>query len=141
MAYEQLIKVSTMLISNRKALTLCALLTSLSFASWADTPSLLPGQDMHPPGAKVDIDEDQDEVLEAVREGKIRPFSELYQTVAQQLNGRVIKVELEEDDDMWVYELKIVYQNSVYKVEYNARDLSIFSIRGRNVMELIKRQR
>lgn len=128
-----------MLNLHGKVLVFCTLLTSLSFASWADTPLPPPGQEMHPPGAKIDIDEDQNEVFEAVREGKIRPFSELYQTVAQQLNGRVIKVELEEDDDMWVYELKIVYQNSVYKVEYNARDLSIFSIRGRNVMELIKR--
>ena len=128
-----------MLNLHGKVLVFCTLLTSLSFASWADAPLPPPGQEMHPPGAKIDIDEDQNEVFEAVREGKIRPFSELYQAVAEQLNGRVIKVELEEDDDMWVYELKIVYQNSVYKVEYNARDLSIFSIRGRNVMELIKR--
>lgn len=128
-----------MLHLHGKALAFCTLLTSLSFASWADTPPPPPKQEMHPPGAQVDIDEDQDEVYQAVREGKIRPFSELYQAVAQQLNGRVIKVELDEDDDMWVYELKMVYQNSVYKVEYNARDLSIIALRGRNVMELIKR--
>ncbi len=56
----------------------------------------------------------------APSKGLIRPFAELYTTVDQQLNGRLIKVELDEDDDEWIYELKLVYDNKVFRVEYNA---------------------
>ena len=64
-------------------------------------------QDAYKPGAKVKFDEDQDEVYDAVQQGLIKPFSELYSAVDSELNGRVIKVELEEDDGQWFYELKL----------------------------------
>lgn len=66
-------------------------------------------------------------------------FAELYATVDQQLNGRLIKVELDEDDDEWIYELKLVYDNQVFRVEYNAATLELMSIRGRNVIRAIKK--
>lgn len=90
-------------------------------------------------GARVEIEEDQDEVFAAVRQGRIRPFSELYSTIDEQLYGRVIKVELEEDDHEWIYELKLVHDNKVIEVEYNATSLELMSIEGRNVLEFIKR--
>ena len=124
------------------SLSFVAVLTSLSLPVWAEgamPPPPPPAQNIHPPGAQVNIDEQQREVYQAVKEGKIRPFSELYQTVDAQLFGRVIKVELEKEGHLWVYELKLVYQNKVYKVEYNARNLDMMSIRGKNVIELIKR--
>lgn len=90
-------------------------------------------------GTQIEIDEEQDEVYRAVQLGLIRPFTELYSAVDQQLNGRLIKVELDEDDDEWVYELKLVHDNQVVRVEYNAATLELMSIRGRNVMHAIKK--
>lgn len=55
------------------------------------------------------------------------------------MNGRLIKVELDEDDDEWIYELKLVYDNQVFRVEYNAATLELMSIRGRNVIRAIKK--
>ncbi|MGR5488997.1 PepSY domain-containing protein, partial [Vibrio alfacsensis] len=80
-------------------------------------------QDVQPDGARIEFEEDQDEVYDAVQQGLIKPFSELFATVERDLNGRVIKVELEEDDDEWIYELKLLHEQDVIKVEYNATTL------------------
>lgn len=90
-------------------------------------------------GARIEIDEDQDEVYEAVKDGKIQPFSALYATIGAQLNGRVIKVELEEDDDEWVYELKLMHEDNVIRAEYNATTLELMELRGRNLNSVIKK--
>lgn len=95
-------------------------------------------QDVHKEGTRIEFEEDQDEVYEAVQEGYIRPFSEMYAAVENDLHGRIIKVELEEDDDIWVYELKINYMNNIIKVEYNAETLEMLMIKGRNFKDAIK---
>ncbi|MGF1841401.1 PepSY domain-containing protein [Vibrio atlanticus] len=95
-------------------------------------------QDVHKAGTRIEFEEDQDEVYEAVQEGYIRPFSEMYAAVENDLHGRIIKVELEEDDDIWVYELKINFQNNIIKVEYNAETLEMLMIKGRNFKKAIK---
>ncbi|MBW3696765.1 hypothetical protein EK599_13785 [Vibrio sp. T187] len=96
-------------------------------------------QDVHREGTRIEFDEDQDEVFDAVQDGLIQPFSELYAAIEAQLNGRVIKVELEEDDDEWIYELKLVHDNNVIKVEYNATTLEMIEIKGRNLHDVIKK--
>lgn len=96
-------------------------------------------QDAYKPGAKVKFDEDQDEVYDAVQQGLIKPFSELYSAVDSELNGRVIKVELEEDDGQWFYELKLVHNHNVVKVKYNATTLALMEVKGHNILEIIKR--
>lgn len=96
-------------------------------------------QDAYKEGARIEFDEDQDEVFDAVQQGLIQPFSALYKTVDQQLNGRLIKVELEEDDDQWIYELKLVHDNNIIKVEYNATTLEMIEIKGRSLHDVIKK--
>ncbi|MGF1753966.1 hypothetical protein L4C33_10255 [Vibrio makurazakiensis] len=96
-------------------------------------------QDVHKQGTRIEFEEDQDEVYDAVQSGLIRPFSELYDAIESQLHGRVIKVELEEDDDEWIYELKLVHDNNVIKVEYNATTLEMIEIKGRNLQNVIKK--
>ncbi|MCW8329981.1 PepSY domain-containing protein [Photobacterium sp. SDRW27] len=87
----------------------------------------------------LEIDEDHDDVMEAVQQGLIQPFSALQATVSKQLNGRIIKVELEEDDDIWIYELKLIdSNNNIVKVEYEAKTLSIIEIKGRGLENVIK---
>lgn len=95
-------------------------------------------QDVHKPGAKIEFEEDQDEVYEAVRRGYIRPFSEMYAAVERDLHGRIIRVELEEDDDIWIYELKVNFENNIIKVEYNAQTLEMMLIKGRNFKQALK---
>ncbi|MGY0615754.1 PepSY domain-containing protein [Vibrio sp. FJH11] len=97
-------------------------------------------QDVVKPGTQIEFDEDQDEVYRAVQNGYIRPFSELYATVEKDLYGRIIKVELEEDDNEWVYELKILFDNIVLKVEYDAATLEMLEVKGRNFNRALKPQ-
>ncbi len=96
-------------------------------------------QDEHLSGVQVELEEDQDEVYHAVKQGKIKPFSELSKVIEQQLNGRLIKVELEEDNDEWIYELKLLYQNRVIEVEYDAAKLYLMKMKGHNLIEVIKK--
>ncbi|NRB66450.1 MAG: hypothetical protein HRU48_03630 [Vibrio sp.] len=96
-------------------------------------------QDVHKAGTEIEFEEDQDEVYDAVRKGYIRPFSELYAAVEQDLHGRIIKVELEEDDDIWIYELKLNFNNNIIKVEYNAKSLEMMLIKGRNFKQALKK--
>ncbi|MBO1389123.1 hypothetical protein BVJ66_11495 [Vibrio cholerae] len=128
-------------MQQRPQASLLLLLLLLGFAlpTHADNKVRDWEQSSYREGMQIEIDEDQDDVYRAVQKGLIRPFAELYATVDQQLNGRLIKVELDEDDDEWIYELKLVYDNQVFRVEYNAATLELMSIRGRNVIRAIKK--
>ncbi len=123
-------------LKSAALLTLLASMSSLTLAAPSQPND--PIQDAYKEGTQVKIDEDQDAVYEAVQKGLIRPFSELYATIDKELNGRLIKVELEEDDDEWIYDLKLVHENKVIRVEYNATTLELMSIKGRNVLSAIK---
>lgn len=133
-----------MLNSKLNTATLIALLTgfcSVGTASVAFAAQPLlndPIQDTYKEGTQVKIDENQDEVYAAVQKGLIKPFSELYAAIDNELNGRLIKVELEEEDDEWIYDLKLVHEDKVIRVEYNATTLELMSIQGRNVLSVIK---
>lgn len=96
-------------------------------------------QDADRAGARVEFEEDQDEVFEAVQKGYVRPFSEMFAAVERDLNGRIIHVELEEDDDIWIYELKLNHNNNIIKVEYNAQTLEMLQIKGRHIKEALKK--
>lgn len=97
-------------------------------------------QDIVTSGTHNEFADDQDGVYNAVQNGYIRPFSELYATVEKDLYGRIIKVELEEDNNEWVYELKILFDNSVLKVQYDAATLEMLEVKGRNFSEALKPQ-
>lgn len=131
-----------MLTKSIKASLLSTLLVVFVFPAHASNHGQPSGhdlvQDAYKEGTAVEFEEDQDEVFEAVQQGLIKPFSELYRTVDKQLNGRLIKVELEEDDNEWIYELKLVHENNVIKVEYNATTLEMIKIQGRNLTDVIK---
>ncbi|WED27975.1 hypothetical protein L3V77_07005 [Vibrio sp. DW001] len=120
-------------------LLLISLLSCSVSASDSEENGHMLVQDEFRNGTSIEFDEDQDEVYDAVKRGLIKPFSELYSAVDQQLNGRLIKVELDEDDDEWVYELKIIHEENVFKVEYNATTLEIVEIKGRNLLNVIKK--
>ncbi|MDV6250789.1 PepSY domain-containing protein [Vibrio sp. EA2] len=133
--------------SQRVAMFLSLLPMVISAPTFAQQKDLLASQDGHAivqdvikPGTEIEFDEDQDEVYRAVQNGDIRPFSELYATVEKDLYGRIIKVELEEDNHAWVYELKILFDSNVLKVEYDAATLEMLEVKGRNFNKALKPQ-
>ena len=61
---------------------------------------------------------------QAVSEG-VRPFHELME-VASRLPVRVLRVDLGEEDGVWLYELRLIdEENSVIKVGYRADNLEM----------------
>lgn len=78
------------------------------------------------------------EVTKAVQKGLIQPFSLLHAKIEKDIYGRIIEVELEEDDDQWHYEIKLIHENNIIEVEYDALTLNIVEIEARDVLSVIK---
>lgn len=92
--------------------TLCGLLTLLLPPAWA---------------GRVD----QDRALAERGRGQILPLERLLHDVGRQLPGRMLKVELEEDDGRWVYEIRWQLPDGrVLELELDARDASWLQLKG-----------
>ena len=73
---------------------------------------------------------------QAVSEGRVRPFHEVME-VASLLPVRVLRVDLGEEDGIWLYELKLIdSENSVIKVGYRADNLELVWHKGHHLERL-----
>ena len=71
----------------------------------------------------------QDCALGAFKSGEIRPLSEVLSVARAQVPGEVVKVELEREDGIWVYEIKVLTPSGRRReVEINAHTLAIIKI-------------
>lgn len=81
----------------------------------------------------------QDQVMLAVNQGWIQPFSKIQTTVKTYLDARIIKVELECLHNEWIYKLRLINNdNNIIKAEYNAETLSLININGKSPSHMIK---
>lgn len=84
----------------------------------------------------IEYEEDLDEVTAAVEAKEISPFIDLLAIIERDFNGRVIKVELEKDDDyseddIWIYEIKILdADRNVVKADFDAKTFRLLAIKG-----------
>ncbi|MCR9122881.1 MAG: PepSY domain-containing protein [Phyllobacteriaceae bacterium] len=66
--------------------------------------------------------DDQDRALEAVRRGEILPLADILAVVDARFGGRVIEIELDADDGVYVYEMELVSaQGRLYEVYVDAK--------------------
>lgn len=76
---------------------------------------------------------DDDDHLEAralLQRGEILPLARILETVHERVPGDVIEVELERDDGIWEYEVKVLTAaGRVRKVELDARDGTVRKIK------------
>ncbi|WP_255581722.1 PepSY domain-containing protein [Cupriavidus sp. AU9028] len=92
------------------------------------------------PIAPARADADADMARAALRSGEILPLTRILQTVASQYEGDVIDVELERDDGIWKYEIKLLLPTeSVAKLEYDARNATLLKSKGRGLESARKR--
>lgn len=69
---------------------------------------------------------------EEVPEADIVPLPELLVHVREQFQGRLLEVELDDEDDGWVYEIKLLStQGNVLELEYDAGTMELLEVRGR----------
>ncbi len=70
----------------------------------------------------------------AVELGRVAPLEKLFERVRAEFPGRIIKLELEDEDGTvggWVYEVKILRGDGVViEVEYDAVDLRVLEAEG-----------
>jgi uncharacterized membrane protein YkoI len=77
------------------------------------------------PGCK----DNQNCALDAFRSGQIRPLSEVLAAVREKVPGEVIKVELDREDGVWIYEIKVLTPAGRRReVEINAQTLEIIKV-------------
>ncbi|WP_421182883.1 PepSY domain-containing protein [Aeromonas enteropelogenes] len=82
------------------------------------------------------ITPDEAQLQQAVREGRVRPFQEMME-VAARLPVRVLRVDLGEEDGVWLYELRVIdRENSVLKVAYRADNLEMVWAKGHHLERL-----
>jgi uncharacterized membrane protein YkoI len=78
--------------------------------------------------------DDDDDAEEAVEQGAVAPPAALFERIAGDFGGRVLRLELEHEDDGrdWVYDVKLLLADGqVIKVEYDAVTLEILEVKGR----------
>jgi uncharacterized membrane protein YkoI len=81
----------------------------------------------------VRADDDAD-AEEAVEQGAVAAPPALFERIAADFGGRVLRLELEHEDDGrdWVYDVKLLLADGqVIKVEYDAVTLEILEVKGR----------
>jgi uncharacterized membrane protein YkoI len=99
---------------------ICAVLVLLAFAP----PPAAVAQD-----PSADCRRAQDCALDALQSGEIRPLPEVLAVAREKLPGELVKVELEREDGIWVYEIKILTPSGKRReIEIDARTLAVIKI-------------
>ena len=76
---------------------------------------------------------DHDRARRALEAGEIMPLSRILDQVERDNPGRVLEVELEREDDRWLYEIKLLQDGGrVLKLKVDARDAQVLGIKGHN---------
>lgn len=71
----------------------------------------------------------QDCALDAFKSGEIRPLSEILAVARAQVPGEVVKVKLEREKGVWIYEMKILTPAGKRReVEINAQTLAVIKV-------------
>ena len=78
-------------------------------------------------------DSDHDAARRAVERGEIRPLNEILNVLRAQVPGQVVDVELEREDENWVYEIKVLDSGGRRTKAYiDARTGEILKSKSRN---------
>ena len=85
-------------------------------------------------------DDDWRRLHHEVEAGRIKPLSEILDSLARDWVGDVIDVDIEKDDGQIIYEIELLGpQGQVVEFEVNARTGEVLEIEGRNVRGMERR--
>lgn len=84
-----------------------------------------------PPHASgEDCKRKQDCALDAFQRGEVRPLSEVLTVARAKVPGEVVKVELDREDGIWVYEIKVLTASGrVRELDIDAKTLAIIKVK------------
>jgi uncharacterized membrane protein YkoI len=90
--------------------------------------ALLAAPPAAPPAA---ADDDHERARAAVEAGRIRPLAELLAEVERRFVGQVVETDLDDDDDRWSYEFKLLPPSGhMYRVVLDAATGRVLETRG-----------
>ncbi|MCW9014575.1 MAG: PepSY domain-containing protein [Gammaproteobacteria bacterium] len=79
-------------------------------------------------------DSDHDRARQALEAGEILPLRTILRQLERDYPGQIVEVELEHDDDMWVYEIELLRSGgSLIKMKVDASDGTLIGIKGRDI--------
>ncbi len=79
-------------------------------------------------------DSDHERARAALESGEILPLQEIIAKVEPIYPGQILEVELDRDDDLWIYEIKLVRDNGVLmKIKLDASDGRLIGVKGRDI--------
>ncbi|ASC65973.1 peptidase [Achromobacter denitrificans] len=77
---------------------------------------------------------DHERARQALEAGKVLPLGAVLDIVERDFPGQVVKVEFEEDDDEFIYEIRVLQSGgSILKLKIDARDGTLLGIKGRDI--------
>jgi uncharacterized membrane protein YkoI len=79
-------------------------------------------------------DSDHERARAALESGEILPLQKIIAKLEQIYPGQILEVELDRDDGLWIYEIKLVRDNGVLiKIELDASDGRLLAVKGRDI--------
>lgn len=79
-------------------------------------------------------DDDHDRARRALEAGEIMPLRAVIDRVEAEYPGQIIEVELESDDGVWLYEIKLLRSGGVLvELKVDAREGTLIGIKGRDI--------
>ncbi|MGL1834316.1 PepSY domain-containing protein [Rhodocyclaceae bacterium SMB388] len=77
--------------------------------------------------------DDHERARRALEAGEVLPLGTVLARVERDFPGQVIEVELERDDGMWLYEVKLIRSGgALVELEIDARNGDVLRIKGRD---------
>lgn len=84
--------------------------------------------------------DDHERARDALSAGEIQPLTAILGRAEQLLGGRMIEAELEREDGLWVYEVKLLRPNGrVVEALFDARSGELLAIEGAALEEVLRR--
>jgi uncharacterized membrane protein YkoI len=86
------------------------------------------------PAAGLADESDHERARQALEAGKVLPLGAVLNIVERDFPGQVVKVEFEEDDDEFIYEIRVLQSGGgILKLKIDARDGSLLGVKGRDI--------
>ena len=79
-------------------------------------------------------DSDHERARQALEAGKVLPLGAVLDIVERDFPGQVVKVEFEEDDDEFIYEIRVLQAGGgILKLKIDARAGALLAVKGRDI--------
>jgi hypothetical protein len=100
---------------------------------WGAAACLLWAAAVIAPNALASGKDDHDRARQAVQAGQVLPLPAVLERLQREVPGQVLEVELEQERDRWIYEIKLLTPaGQLTKVKLDARTAEVLRVKSRD---------